>query len=135
MAILAPAAESWLSGKAPLAVSQFSSTFVGPPGLLLTAALFAVFTARFAGCLAFAGTVACWIYSGPNVVRAFISAFSLQTLEALSKMEWLDLTLYLLGWAPTFFLTFTTLYSLRKALKVAKKVGRHEEENTTDMPV
>lgn len=116
--ILLPAAEAWLSGKAPLAVSQFSSTFIGPPGLFLTAALFAVFTPRFAGCLAFAGATACWVYSGPNVVRAFMTVFSSQTVTALSKMEWLDLAIYIVRWLPTFLLIFTTFYALRKAMKI-----------------
>jgi len=118
--ILLPAANAWLNGKAPLTVSQLNSTFVGPPGLLLAASLFSIFTPRFAGCLAFAGTSACWIYSGPNVVRSIIALFSSQTIDLLSKMSLMALAQYLLGWAPTLVLIFATFYSLRKALKIEK---------------
>jgi len=116
--ILLPAVNAWLSGKAPLTVSQMSSTFVGPPGLLLVAALLSVFTPRLAACLAFAGTVSCWVYSGPNVVRSLISVFSSQTIDALSKMNMTAVGLYLLGWLPTLILIFATLYALRRALKI-----------------
>ena len=117
--ILYPAGLAWLDGKAPLTVTHFSSTFIGPPGLLMVATLFAVFTPRLAGCLAFAGVVSCWIYSGSNVVHAVISVSSMETLDVLKKMNWIPLVKYLLHWLPTFFLIFTTFYSLRKALKIS----------------
>lgn len=116
--ILLPAANAWLNGKAPLTVSQLSSTFVGPPGLMLVASLFSFFTPRFAGCLAFAGTAACWVYSGPNIVRSLIAVFSSDTFSILSNMKMMALAQYLLGWLPTVILIFATFYSLRKALKI-----------------
>src|SRR5262245_27539480 len=125
--IVFPVALSVINGKTPWA-SVFTASFLGPPGLLFVAAFFAVFTPRFAGCLAFAGCCSCWIYSGPNVVKSVMALVTPQNLATLRAMDSHALLKYGLGWLPTLGLFLATFYSLYRALKLPK--GHHDDEIT-----
>lgn len=125
--ILFPVALSVVDGKTPWA-NVFTPTFLGPPALLGVAAFFAVFTPRFAGCLAFAGCVSCWIYSGINVFRSLSTFFTAQNIAVLRVMDMDALLKYGLGWLPTLALVLATFYSLYRALKLPH---RHSEDEVT----
>lgn len=118
LGVVLPVAYSIIEGKTPFSVASLSTTFIGPPALLAFGALLAVFTPRLAGCLAFAGTTACWIYSGPAVIHSLIALVSPENFKLLSAMPMEDLLKYLVGWLPTLLLFLATLYSLRASLKL-----------------
>ena len=130
LGVVLPVAYSVIEGKTPFAVLSLSSTFVGPPTLLSLGALLAVFTPRLAGCLAFAGTVSCWIYSGPAVVHSLVALISPENFKVLGAMPMENLLKYLAGWIPTLLLFLTTLYSLRSALKLPPEQGTVEASSS-----
>lgn len=129
--IVFPVALSVIDGKTPWA-SIFNAPFMGPPGLLGVAAFFAVFTPRFAGCIAFAGCASCWIYSGPNVVKSVMALVTPQNLATLRAMDTHSLLKYGLGWLPTLGLVLATFYSLYRAMKLPK--NHHDAETTVAAP-
>ncbi|HSA60556.1 MAG TPA: hypothetical protein VLJ37_12825, partial [bacterium] len=83
--ILFPVALSVVDGKMPW-MDVLTPAVLGAPGLLGAAAFFAVFTPRFAGVLAFAGCVTCWINSGTNVVRSVQAVLAPGNIAALGGM-------------------------------------------------
>lgn len=129
--IVFPVALSVIDGKTAYG-AVLIPTFLGPPLLLGIAAFWAVFTPRFAGCLAFAGCVSCWIYSGAGVVKSLLSLFSSQNLAALGAMNRNALLHYGLGWLPTLGLILSTFYSLYRALKLPP--GHRDAEVTAGAP-
>lgn len=129
--IVFPVALSVIDGKTPWG-SVFTASFIGPPGLLGIAAFFAVFTPRFAGCLAFAGCASCWIYSGPNVVKAVEAVLTAQNIATLRAMDMDALLKYGLGWLPTLGLILATFYSLYRTLKLPK--SHYDDEVTAGVP-
>lgn len=131
LGIVFPVALSVVDGKTPWA-GLFTPAFLGPPGFLAVAAFFSVFTPRFAGCLAFAGCVSCWIASGENVVRSIIALIAPQNMEALTAMDKHALLRYGAGWLPTLALFLTTFYSVYRALKIPREY--HDEDATAGAP-
>ncbi|HSA60368.1 MAG TPA: hypothetical protein VLJ37_11875, partial [bacterium] len=92
----------------------------------------AVFTPRFAGVLAFAGCVTCWINSGTNVVRSVQAVLAPGNIAALGGMENYALLKYGLGWLPTIGLVLSTVYALYRSLKLPKH--DRDEEVTAGVP-
>lgn len=116
--VVLPVAYAIIEGRVPFSAVSLTATFAGPPALIVMGALLSIFTPRLAGCLAFAGTVSCWIYSGSGVFRSLMSLFSTENLKVLGALPMEGLLKYVIGWIPTLLLVITTIYSLRATLKL-----------------